>query len=537
MKTPQETAGGALASPIQNLRVTDIVPDPNNRKNHDKTELQTLADSITRDGLLQPIIVRPVSAGKYMLIAGERRWLAHQLNKTETIEARVSGAVSATVTVEAVRKRAAENFHRVDLSPIEKAKQLQELFELKMTQSEIAAFVGAKDQSTVSNLCRLLRLPKDVQELVHTGELTAAHAKALLRFEKHPKLLAKLSALVVENGASSKMLEKGIPFVDELRTAGLVHEFNWRVAEMKDLPKEYEADPDFIEGENQYQETTVICLDPSKGQKVAKQVEDAENAANAAAASKSKNAAGCMTDAQKKERAKKIADNRAARAKIDEAFSKARTRLERVTALDSVPEVLHVVLESAATQLGESLKTAAALLGVTIGPGVRKAGLYRVFEHEELQALAPHDALRVVAMAITLKQCEDAKRYSAEVPDCAAHIAAAAVPVFTFGVGDLVRWKTPRRDCEGHVISAAEYQKITGIDWGKGGSRFTPVRITKGLEPGALPVNGIVTEALILITRHVPPPKAPASLAKFGKDAKQATKKPAPKKAKKGGRK
>lgn len=532
MKTPNETNGGAGIAPVQAIRVTDIVPDPNNQTRGENIDV--LAASIEREGLLQPIVVRkhpdPKSQKPWMIVAGERRWQAHVKLKRETIEARVRPESLSDDRLDAARKRHAENFHREDLSPIQKARALQELFDLKMPQAEIAKFVGAKDQSTVSNFCRLLRLPEDVQTWVHEGKLTSAHGKALLRFEKHPKLLTKIAALVSEKGATSKALEKGLPFADDLVSAGLVHEFGWDVATLQDLPEARRNDPDFMEAENEYQEVSVFCLEPNKGKAVEKEVEAAERAKNARGSrgvASAGGGGGGMTEAQKKERAATIAKNRAAREAIETALREARKRVQRMDTLTAVPEVLHVVLEAAVEngRYGDALKDAAKSLGVELGARRRGAG-YRVFEHGELQDMEPHDAVRVVALAVMMRQAEEAKRFAAAVPDCVEHVAEATLPIVDPDVGDVVAWDDDTR--EGVVISIGDYTK-TGLAWSLAWNGMcTPVRLTKAPQLHlAGPLTVVKTAALRIVRKAI---KAPASLVQaLAKPPakKRAAKKPA----------
>lgn len=212
MKNNNDTApAGALATgpiPVDRIR-----PDPKNRKEFDPVELAALAKSIEADGLLNPIIVckvgplgsDPKKPIDFQIIAGERRWRAHQLLKREHIMATIHEANEEAKII--TRKRLAENFHRADLTPIEKARDLQQLIADGMSQDEVAAFVGAKDQSTVSNFLRLLALPPEVQAMVQRGELNAAQAKGLLRFSKWPAACEMLAKEVIRADMSSKAVE------------------------------------------------------------------------------------------------------------------------------------------------------------------------------------------------------------------------------------------------------------------------------------------------------------------------------------------
>ena len=138
--------------------------------------LQELAESIKAQGVMQPIVVRPVPGDRYEIIAGERRWRATQLAGLDTIPAviRLVGDESA------IAMSLIENIQRENLNPIEEAmalKRLQEEFEL--TQQEVAEAVG-KSRTTVTNLLRLMALSHDVRLMLERGDLEMGHARALL---------------------------------------------------------------------------------------------------------------------------------------------------------------------------------------------------------------------------------------------------------------------------------------------------------------------------------------------------------------------
>ncbi|HBX37815.1 MAG TPA: chromosome partitioning protein ParB [Pseudohongiella sp.] len=138
--------------------------------------LQELAESIKAQGVMQPIVVRPISDDKFEIIAGERRWRATQLAGLDTIPAviRLVGDESA------IAMALIENIQRENLNPIEEAtalKRLQEEFNL--TQQEVADAVG-KSRTTVTNLLRLMSLTPDVRLMLERGDLEMGHARALL---------------------------------------------------------------------------------------------------------------------------------------------------------------------------------------------------------------------------------------------------------------------------------------------------------------------------------------------------------------------
>ena len=146
------------------------------RTRMDPQSIAELADSIKAQGLIQPILVRPVENGKYEIIAGERRWRASQL----------AGLTQVPVVIRAVADKAAlamaliENIQREDLNPLEEATGIQRLVdEFEMTH-EVAAQAVGRSRSAVSNLLRLLNLSKAVQDLLMQGKIEMGHARALL---------------------------------------------------------------------------------------------------------------------------------------------------------------------------------------------------------------------------------------------------------------------------------------------------------------------------------------------------------------------
>jgi ParB family chromosome partitioning protein len=149
------------------------------RTKMDETSLQELAASIRKQGLMQPILVRPVERDRYEIIAGERRWRA----------AKIAGLAEVPVLVRDVPDSAAlamaliENIQREDLNPLEEAGGVQRLVtEFKLTHQEAADAIG-RSRTATTNLLRLLNLQKAVQELVLDGKLEMGHARALLALD------------------------------------------------------------------------------------------------------------------------------------------------------------------------------------------------------------------------------------------------------------------------------------------------------------------------------------------------------------------
>ena len=170
---------------IHTLRISQIEPNRNQpRKVFDEVALLTLADSIEKHGLIQPLLVEPLEKDRYRIIAGERRWRACRIAGVESVP-----VVIRTVTEQQNMEIALiENLQREDLNPIEEAKGYKSLSELyHMTQEQIAESVG-KSRPAVANAMRLLSLPEQIIDFVSSGELSAGHAKALMPLEKEVML-------------------------------------------------------------------------------------------------------------------------------------------------------------------------------------------------------------------------------------------------------------------------------------------------------------------------------------------------------------
>ena len=146
------------------------------RRDFPQESLQELADSIRAQGIMQPIVVRPIGEHKYEIIAGERRWRAAQLASLDKVPALVRDVSDEA----AIAMALIENIQREDLNPVEEAvalKRLQDEFEL--TQQQVAEAVG-KSRTAVTNLLRLLSLTDEVRTLLERGDIETGHAKALL---------------------------------------------------------------------------------------------------------------------------------------------------------------------------------------------------------------------------------------------------------------------------------------------------------------------------------------------------------------------
>lgn len=211
------------------LSINDIVPNKDQpRKTFDEGALQELADSISQHGVLQPLLVRPLPAGGYQLVAGERRWRASRIAGLKEVPV----VIKELSDVETMEIAIIENLQREDLNPIEEAEGLQALIDrCGFTQEDVAVSVG-KSRPAIANSLRLLKLPKEVRDMTRNGEISAGHARALLAFDNEAMIyeaaqnivknnltvrdverLAKISERTVKSRSSSKRRDS---FYDEV---------------------------------------------------------------------------------------------------------------------------------------------------------------------------------------------------------------------------------------------------------------------------------------------------------------------------------
>jgi len=198
----QGTTGDASGGGLRELPV-DLVQrgryQP--RREIEPESLKELADSIRAQGVMQPIVVRPISDRRYEIIAGERRWRASQMAGLDAIPAIIRDVPDET----AIALALIENIQREDLNPIEEAVTLQRLQqEFGLTQQEVADAVG-KSRSTVANLLRLMTLQEDVRRMLEHGDLEMGHARALLTLEGAEQSSA--ARTVVGKGLSVRQTE------------------------------------------------------------------------------------------------------------------------------------------------------------------------------------------------------------------------------------------------------------------------------------------------------------------------------------------
>lgn len=186
------------------LRTSEIEPNRDQPRKHFSTEsISALADSIRDHGILQPILVRPLSTGGYQIVAGERRWRAARMLGLDEVPVNIK-EISDTETMQIA---IIENLQRENLNPVEEAAGYSELMEnYGMTQEQVGKMVG-KSRSAVANAVRLLSLPQRVLKMLENGELSAGHAKALLGFEDEEMLLA-IANRAADGGMTVRQVEK-----------------------------------------------------------------------------------------------------------------------------------------------------------------------------------------------------------------------------------------------------------------------------------------------------------------------------------------
>ncbi len=187
---------------LKNLPVEFIQPGKYQPRHDMRTEsLEDLANSIKAQGVMQPIVVRPISSSKYEIVAGERRWRACQLAGLDTIPVIIKEVPDEA----AVAMALIENIQRENLNPIEEAMALQRLIdEFELTQQEAAEAVG-KSRTTVTNLLRLMSLNADVRQSLEHGKLEMGHARAMLSLPNEKQ--AEAARAVISRGLSVRQTE------------------------------------------------------------------------------------------------------------------------------------------------------------------------------------------------------------------------------------------------------------------------------------------------------------------------------------------
>lgn len=201
--SPSEADSAQKSAESTKLSISELIPCPSQpRKFFEDRPLHELAESIKNQGIVQPLLVRPLPNGKYEIVAGERRYRA----------AKIAGLLEVPVVVrnmsdqEALAAALVENLQREDLNPIEEAEAMQALREsLNITQDDLAAKLG-KSRSAVSNTMRLLQLPTHMREALSKDNFTPGHARAILSLPG-AEMQQQLFELIVQGNLSVRDAE------------------------------------------------------------------------------------------------------------------------------------------------------------------------------------------------------------------------------------------------------------------------------------------------------------------------------------------
>ncbi len=193
------------------LSINEIEPNRDQpRKLFDDKALEELAKSIEQNGIIQPLLVRPMADGSYQLVAGERRWRA----------ARIAGLHEVPVTIREMTDEEAsvfaliENLQREDLNVVEEAEGIKSLIETYgFTQEKAAERVG-KSRVAVTNTLRLLNLPKSILKLLSDGKISAGHSRALLSLDDEKEML-RIADAVVSQDLSVRQVEKMVKYANQ----------------------------------------------------------------------------------------------------------------------------------------------------------------------------------------------------------------------------------------------------------------------------------------------------------------------------------
>jgi ParB family chromosome partitioning protein len=227
----------SVVAPGEELQEVDIdLIDPNPdqprlRFNEDK--LNELAQSISANGLVQPLLLRRSANGRYQIVAGERRWRAAQRAGLRGVHAVVRNIPDSKLLELAL----IENIQREELNPIEEASAYQRLIHnLGLTQDEVAQQVG-KDRSSIANYLRLLKLPEDVQRMLEDELISMGHARALLGLDTKDQI-RRLANEVAEKKLSVRQTEQAVKRVTSPQSPGerstaSSNDANIRAAELK----------------------------------------------------------------------------------------------------------------------------------------------------------------------------------------------------------------------------------------------------------------------------------------------------------------
>ncbi|WP_263081411.1 ParB/RepB/Spo0J family partition protein [Endozoicomonas sp. Mp262] len=205
--TPEHLSTDSSALPERSVELLDLPVEfitrgkYQPRRDMHPDALEELAESIKAQGVMQPIVVRPVTENRYEIIAGERRWRAAQIAGLADIPALIREVPDEA----AVAMALIENIQREDLNPIEEAIALSRLQkEFELTQQEVAQAVG-KSRTAVTNLLRLMSLGSEVKKMLEYGDLEMGHARALLTLSEKDQL--DIARTIVAKGLSVRQAE------------------------------------------------------------------------------------------------------------------------------------------------------------------------------------------------------------------------------------------------------------------------------------------------------------------------------------------
>lgn len=208
---PSRPAATPIAMPAtqvsgsQEIALDQIDANPyQTRGRINEAALEELANSIQASGVVQPVVLRPVTNGRFQIVAGERRWLASKRVGRTTIPAvvrQISNEQAMEITI-------IENLQREDLNPVEQARAFERLSrEFGMTQEQIAARTG-KDRASIANFIRILKLPELVQNAMEESALSFGHGKVLLGLAGFPEHLERAAREVIEKQLSVRQTEE-----------------------------------------------------------------------------------------------------------------------------------------------------------------------------------------------------------------------------------------------------------------------------------------------------------------------------------------
>ena len=202
-REPSQTHPATVTTGLQQIDIDLIEPSPFQPRTHFREEaLAELAQSIQSTGIIQPLVLRPIGS-RFQLLAGERRWRAAQragLSRVPAVIRQVSDEAALEITL-------VENIQREDLNPVEEARAFERMMnEFHLTQEDVATRTG-KDRATVANAVRLLRLEKNVLDLIEEGRISAGHGRALLAISD-AKLRSALALRASRGGLTVRQIER-----------------------------------------------------------------------------------------------------------------------------------------------------------------------------------------------------------------------------------------------------------------------------------------------------------------------------------------